>query len=306
MAETHTADQSSQSDGVAPASPPPDTTPPDFTPDSPAEAAATPDPTGRRWLTWRKVILLVIGGICLLGVAGAVGGYWLLQATPVYWQQRQQYLTSLSLQDLKREAESLERRILNELSYVSSGSPLEGEGTQQNAQGAGQDSDVAIPHEPRTVSLTINEVNAWMAKRLKSWMKNQQMHIPKGVTDPMVAVQDEHLVLAFQFDSGELSSVISLLFTVEIQDNHEAQIKLNKMRGGRLPLPTGIVHRLGTAGTSAKHQQQIASLAEAFDGMTFDPVMRFDQQQIRVLAIGLHPDRIDLTIQAEEVKKPPK
>ncbi|MEE9212741.1 MAG: hypothetical protein V3U29_08820 [Phycisphaeraceae bacterium] len=269
-------------------------------PCDPGTEPATARSATRRGGVRRLLVRASLLCVALLCVAGGVG-YWLWQSEPAYVTRTRALLQSKSHGELEQMASSLENRIVSELTSIS---PTSGTGSSTHSNAAvtatlesritGDAGDV------RTISVSLDEVNAWMAVKLNAWLANQHKTLPDEITEPMVAVRDDKLVLAFRYVSDRLDQVVSLDFTVELQDGQEATIKLLGIRGGKLPLPAGTAAKLMPKTADSDQQGVIEKLAKAFDGMSFDPVANIDaSRKARVIGLALRPDGLDVTVRVE-------
>ncbi len=263
----------------------------------------------------RGLSLPVVLGVLLVLVALVVGrGYWLWRSPPVYWQDHQQYLQRTTVQERLALAQSVERRILEEFNAVPVNSPASSNTSNVSNVSQGNDAVTALigtvqPHVTKTVSLSIEEVNAWIDQRLKDWASNQGTSIPEYVTDPMVAIEGDNLVIAFKFDKPNLKQVVSAVTRIEIDKSQndqagQARIRIVKIKGGRLRIPA--VKTLSQAvEKQAKSSSELADMAskitETFDGQIFDPVLKLNNQKIRIVSLQLkhEPRGIELSIKRD-------
>lgn len=269
-------------------------------PCDPGAEPATAHSATRRGGVRRLLVRASLLCVALLCVAGGVG-YWLWQSEPAYVTRTRTFLQSKSHGELEQMASSLENRIARQLSGIGLGQPT---GSPAGTSGAAADAIkgriAGGTGDVGTISVSLDEVNAWMAVKLNAWLANQHKTLPDEITEPMVAVRDDKLVLAFRYVSDRLDQVVSLDFTVELQDGQEATIKLLGIRGGKLPLPAGTAAKLMPKTADSDQQGVIEKLAKAFDGMSFDPVANIDaSRKARVIGLALRPDGLDVTVRVE-------
>ena len=247
---------------------------------------------------FRTVLLVLLVAIGLVGVRG----YWLWKSPPTYWQTQQQYLKETTSQQRMAIAQSVEQRILDRLGAVSTdatpvrdASDADGQVAVIQAVDASRRTVGAEANAARSIFLTLNEINAWVDQRLGDWASNQGSSIPDDVTHPMVAIEGDHLVFAFQFEKPNFKQVISAVANVQIaKDDHgepgQATIRIVKIRGGRLEIP-GIKAVTGVIEEGADQESGLAELAskitEVFDGKAFDPLIKINHKKIRVVSFQL-------------------
>jgi len=246
------------------------------------------------------LVITVISALC------GAWGYWLWKSEPVYWQEHKQYLEKSTPQERLALAESVERRVLDKISFAPVKGPMGGGDGTASHGGAGEGGLAASGAETtsnrpakttKEVFLTIEEINAWMDQRLKDWASNQGMNIPDFVKDPMVAIEDDYLILAFKFEKPPISQVVSVMTTVVIEEN-EAKIQVEGVRGGRLKIPgvKAAANAVGARGGESGLADIAAKITKAFDGKTFNPLLKLNSQKIRMISFELKPDGALLTL----------
>jgi len=228
-----------------------------------------------RWgggVRYRRVLLLLVVVLAL----GGGWAYWLWRSEPAYWQQRRSFFEQHTAQQRMVLAESVEQRILATLSDVSIAAVDESE-------------DAA---DKGTVFLTIDEINAWVDQRLYDWAANQGSTIPDFITEPMLAIVDGELVIAFLYDSPSIRQIFSIECDVLLEDDR-AVIKVLSVSGGRLQIPAvqAASKAVGRVqGQESEMAQMTDRITEAFDGLAFDPILKLGQQKVLLKAFELEPD----------------
>ena len=221
---------------------------------------------------YRRILLFLIVVLTLSGG----WAYWLWRSEPVYWQQRRSFFEQHTPEERMALAESVEQRILATLSDVSIA--------------AASESEEAV--DENTVFLTMDEINAWIDQRLYDWAANQGSTIPDFITDPMLAIDNGDLVIAFLYDSPSMPQVFGIQCDVVLKDD-QAMIKVIGVSGGRLQIPAAqaasrVVGRV--QGQESKVARMTDQITEAFDGMVFDPILKLGQQKVLLKAFELEPD----------------
>jgi len=248
---------------------------------------ATPDqpPPRRRRRLGCQVTLLVFLALAI-GVLGVA--YVLWSSKPAHWKRNQEFLASQDNETLLRMATTLEQRIIAAVSDPNSN---------------GETS------EERVVPMTTDEVNAWLYLKLGTLLTNQNMSMPPEVSEPMIAANDQRLVLAFRYQTDRVDQIVSSEFKLTIQPDGMATVKIDGASAGNLPVPLSIA----TSGISRKHKpNQAASpkgtrdLVESLmSGYSFDPTWEIDHaRQVRLIGYRLTPQGIEADIRSEP--RPPK
>lgn len=238
------------------------------------------DPPWPRRLGCQMVLLAVV---VVLLLAGA-WAYWLWRSTPAYWTRNAALLKSMDNPTLLQLADDLEKRLTADL-------------TDPGPDGAAE----GYLNKSRTISVSLAEINAWLAVKLDTWALNRGVTLPPQMKGPMLAAEGDNLVLAFQYQTPQFSQIVSAFFKLELLPDGQARIKIQSIHGGELPIPAdSLVKRLkkfDSAGGRAKHVQIPAPI---FDGTTFSPVHEIDAtRQIRLVGYRLRPDGADVTIRTE-------
>ncbi|MBB6431312.1 hypothetical protein [Algisphaera agarilytica] len=243
------------------------------------DQAKQPEPTpsqtrAARRRSWRGYVLL--GLILVLGVA-LIRMAWLVRATPAYWQDHQAFLIETPEQDLQNLAADIQSKTLREWSY-----PIgEGDGL-------------------RTVRYNFDEINAWLATRLRPLMKNQNIAMPDEIGEVMLTQRSGDLVLAFDYQSGTLGTrIASFYFRFESENGQPLSAAIASAKAGEQPLLVKhLIHRLSKQPRFSDEQTQktLARLGQK-KLVPLPPIPVDDNRSATILDIDIQPEGIDLTIQ---------
>ncbi len=126
----------------------------------------------------------------MLLVAGVLTAFaWQSGAAPEHWQAHENFLAETSPQQLESLAWEVERR-------------LPGQWTHPIGAGNGV----------RELTVTFDELNAWLAVRLDDYLANQGTEWPAGVSGLMLAGQEGQLLLAGKYDSPRWGDRVISIF----------------------------------------------------------------------------------------------
>ena len=219
------------------------------------------------------VVLIVIGLLCVVALVCAM--MW--TSEPTYWQANQQYIAATSALQLQQTAEQLEKQFSSRISNLPPG---------QNG-------------DEQTITISLAQINAWLARRLEGWLVNQGSSLPPQISNIMLATQGDELVLAFELSSDEIEQVVSVVLEIKPQPGDKVGFHLIAIRAGRLPVPVGFLAeqlQTDTAGNNTLPDL----LTRASAGLSAELVQPIDSlRQVRLLDIQPHADSIDLIVREE-------
>jgi len=265
---------------------------------------ATPRNAGRISII-QLVLLCGMATLCTL--AGV--GYWLWSTEPEHWTEHQAFLQTHSEAEINDLAAKAEQRFAELSNFFESDALIQKAGNRTGinkaAGRAGLPSAAqADPNRPitRTLAFSTDEINAWLSRRAPQWLANRGTPMPSGVSQPMVAVDNRQMVAAFQYKSKEVEQVVSMYFNLAINSDGKAQLKLDRVQGGNLPLPVEqLSHRLASGNDASESVKKIAAM---FQGQQFDPVWDIDQsREARLLGFKPTSTGLEVTVRTQPKKK---
>ncbi len=232
-----------------------------------------------------------LGVILLLGAIGWIS-YWvgqsLWQAEPVYWEQNQRFVEVTPEETLGVIADNAYNRVLSELSQSRGYVP----GGTEKWRPVTEDS-LGV----RTIRLSFQEANAWLAERLGGWLENQGRDLPNGLSHPMLASDDGRLIAAFRYRKNEIDQVFSVAMSLKFLDDGRATMSVDGIWGGRLALPVGQVMDRLPGGAGNEDSQAVAVL---MGQQAFDPVLPIDgTRRARIIGLEVDESGVGLVVQAE-------
>lgn len=241
----------------------------------------------KRLLGCSAIVLMVLV-LLVLGTVGVVRHLW--HSEPGYWTANQAY-TSGDRSALTDEADRAFNRVMSELSNDSGYRPQPGE----NDPGA---------YGVRTIRLSFDEANAWLATRLNDWLVNQHRELPAGVSEPMLTSDGDSLIAAFRYRNAgkQIDQVFSVWLDMKFLDDGRATLHIEGVRGGRMPLPTKMVlEKLPSATGAHAHRSDV--IAVLLGQEAFDPVLPIDgSRQARIIGMSVDKDSVSLKLRAEAVE----
>lgn len=261
----------------------------------------------------KRAVLLVL--LAVLLTTGVI--IYLVKSEPAYWKQHEKFLAETSPQQMEELAEQVEDK-LNKLANlgIDVGDPTAQALQELTAEDAKPDAvagetteykikpeDVHINSE-QTITLNNEQLAAVVQLRMDEWMLERGYIKPKEINDPMIAVDDDNLVMAFNFKIGKFDTVISGKFNLEILDNGMAMLSLKRFLVGKLPVPAdslGEHLRKQTGGDprAEKVGEWLGKLKE----MEVKPVIELEhRRRARVMAYKILKDSLEMTVRIQDHK----
>ena len=237
--------------------------------------SATKPARRKRWVIGclTATACLILAAVVLAGIGR---GLW--QREPGYWIRNREFVQQASETELHGMADGAFNRVLGELS------------SSRGYRSVGDDT-LGV----RTIRLSFDEANAWLASRLDDWLVNQKRSLPAGLSDPMLTSESGRLVVAFRYKNGDVDQVFSVLMSLKFLKDGRATLSIDGVRGGRLPLPADSVLKHLPGGESS---QVVAVL---LGQKPFDPILPIDgSRRARIIGLEVDDRSVGLVVQAEK------
>ncbi len=271
----------------------------------------------------------LLGMLLMLGVVLG-GAVYLLRSHPDHWAGHQAFLKSHTPQQLEELAARVEERLERLIREASSAgrtesvadepqsiqdhpakstseagktgerkSLVEGRGVSAATAGRVLAALNLRPEDVRIDELTElfvseEEMRALVATRLGRWMEERGYVMPQGIHDPMIAVDDQGLLLAFEVSTPYVNQVFTARFDVRLLPDGMGMLELRKLWAGRLPLPVeGLGRFIRTQATAGSRAERLAGWLDKLHGLEFRPVLelahrrRARVERMEVLAEGV-------------------
>lgn len=232
-------------------------------------APSPPRPARHRWLIGCAIVVVILLGGCLI-TATIAGRMW--SAEPRHWRQHARFVADTPEDDLEQLAADLQNRVPSELS---------------------QPGDA-----PRTITLKLDEANAWLDQRLHDWLAYRGTSLPPGVSRPMLATEDDKIIFAFRVEAEGVEQIVSVFFNLGFEPDGEARLLVDRVELGRLSVPVSTLTGL-MEGTDADDALDVLRGERGFE-----PVGPIDgNRQARLLGVDVHEDRLELEVINESRNK---
>ncbi len=159
-----------------------------------------------------------------------------------------------------------------------------------------------------TLTLTQNEINAWIDTRSDKWLRNQRpwlaerglpSRLPAGFKRVMVGITPKYLALAAEVEQDSRTRIVSAEFEPIKGPNDAAGVKLRGIKGGRLPLPRGILEMLIQRFGSEPRARAEAVTAAAGKLEQMDLILPVGhERRVHILDVALSDGAMTLTCQS--------
>jgi uncharacterized protein YpmS len=169
---------------------------------------------------WIKSLMLLAALLLVGALAVVYGGFRMVKGAPDWYRR-----SILSVQ----QREILARSAFNKFADIQNAAAL---ARRDEIASHFSQADVAPP-VPIVVSFSDDELNAFFEKwaNYANWKSNYERY----VDEPLVILQDDHVILAGQVK--ELDAVVSLELNPQIDPANRLDLHLESILAGRLPLP---------------------------------------------------------------------
>lgn len=239
------------------------------------EARSNRPKASRRWrIAWWQTTLTILFALpTIISIVSLV----LLRSHPGYWTQQQKMRAAVPVEVLSERGMSLERRITDEITRVNL---------------------LAAPGgDVRTLRVTTDEANAWLATRLKPWLENREITLPPELRDPMIAVQGQSLVLAFAVGQPDAFQVVSVDLGLKMLDDGRLRVQVQRLRSGLFPLPEFFVRRIASALPNSQ-AKAVQTFFQALDGFEFEPKFHLDESRdSKLRSLLIAPEEVTITLE---------
>ncbi|MEM6751065.1 MAG: hypothetical protein AAF612_11395 [Planctomycetota bacterium] len=236
----------------------------------------------RRW----KTLALSAAGLSL--VAG-LSGVAALRASPSVWREHQAFLERTNPEQRAALVASAMRKLdaAAERGMASRDAHAAAEAVESDGGVAGVAARALRPDERRLdlstrVVLTNDELAALVSEKYEAFLRQRGFQKPADVHDPMLAVRDGDLVLAFEYSVNGFSTVFSGEFELVFLADGMAELRLRSLSAGNLPLPaTGVADFLSShhPGEARVKWDRVAGWIGKLRGLEFRPVLELEHRR---------------------------
>lgn len=257
-------------------------------------------PILRRWL-------LGCGGVVLLMFVGlGLGGWYLYhlwRSVPEGWQRVESMRELTTPEQRSALAAEVEKRVLAALSFPA------GPRGSRHPQAAPAMTDPAMASRSdrpgiHVLTLTNDEINAWLEHRLPMWAANRGTPLPTQVDGIRYWPEGGHPSLAARVTLDGATQVVSMTFDLIMSGGETARLELGELRGGQLPMPGDQLIEEGIAELrKASDSSELAeTVAQVLSGGAFEPVVPIDhERQVRLTDFGVDESGMTLTFHSEPI-----
>ncbi len=248
-----------------------------------------------RWLflgAMTAMALVLLSALTLL---------YLIRSEPEHWRQHQQFVRSTTPDQRRELAQNVEDRV-EALVHATQMEAME-------RQAADSDSDAPaqrVTHETgpvvKTVFLTTDEVNAYVAEKFEDWLTYRDYVMPDGLSEPAVSIEKNRLLVSFEFTTHGFSQVFTAGLGIRFAQVGQAIMQLDDVMAGKLSLPPdGIGNHLREHGPDSDRVRQAADWLDKLDRVEFKPSMKLgDRHKAHVITYQVREDGVLVTLKIEQ------
>jgi len=271
-----------------------------------------PDPEPRPGRVFKRIRRVLLVAVLAIGcAAGAL--FYLAKSEPAYYQSQQAFIDSTPPEQLEALAEEVEAgfEALANLNIQEAGGPgtsldpgpaLNQDDAPPAEATALKPEDVRIDTE-KTVTLDNDQLAAVVHQRTDQWIKDRGYLMPDEIMDPVVAVDDGRLMMAFRLQSGPFSAVVSGQFTMDILDDGMAELMLERFYVGKLPVPAERLSEHLYDLTGDRRMEEAGRWLSKLSYMQIKPVLEVEnRRRVRVTDYKVHDDELELTVRIQDHK----
>ncbi|MFZ2874354.1 MAG: hypothetical protein WAZ94_07715 [Phycisphaerales bacterium] len=235
----------------------------------------------------RRLLALIAGpALCLAGTAVAI--LLLAGATP-------EWAAGASAPDATA-AESFEHAVVRQLTAVRDEDP--------SATASGE---AAWTSMPWSVSLSDDDLRAWLAHRLEPWARNRGLldAWPAELSHPIVVCDEGVLHVGVRL-GGPSGRLVHLTCVPRLADDGSLWLTPSAAGIGRIRLPPRWVLSVGLIGSGADAQaaRLLASLRGERDLVTEALIPLEGRRRVRILGLSPHPGRLEVRCRTEVARNP--
>ena len=259
--------------------------------ESTSQPSTAPTPTrSRRGCGCGSLVIGCLGVTALLAAAVMVALvvlWWLVTGEPEHWQAQRQRLLQLSEAERDEHAQRLENRLDRTFSGAGDAQP-----------GVNVAAHDPSPLGERELSMSFDELNAWLDRRLELWLQHEQIDLDLPVSDVVVASSQGELILAARVGFQHFASVLSARIDAELLDDGDMRLHLRRIELGRLPMPLDQAVEMTREHLPERYQQQkfVRQSLEILEGERFTPAYDTGDHEVRLIDWLVRDDGVDLTI----------
>lgn len=266
----------------------------------------------RRWLKRIREGVLISGTLATLALAVAV---FLMRSPPSHWVEYQRFLEFHTSSQIAAMADNfeekthiavtsgLDQRMAHQVDQpmLALHQPEEPTDARRSAMLEAQLIRQSVD-QPYTMLLPNEDLYALVAARLDDWMEQRGYIMPGQIKTPMLAIKRGKLLIAFAVDIAGVEQVFSATTKVKLKDNGWAQLELDTLYAGRLPVPAKMIGiYLANNMPNAETAKRVGDWLQRIEDVKFKPVLELEHgRRARIIAFELQREAIQVTIQVQD------
>lgn len=269
----------------------------------------------------RKVMMTAF--VLLVGAAATL--FYLIRSEPQHWQDYQAFIKATTDQEREQLVKNVESRLesfatemfqseqaatvedlAKTLTSVEAGQDEQAAGSAEEAGGTGGEkvqlasTKLAKP-AVKTIFLTADEVNAYVAQKFHDWINYRDYDMPPELSEPAVGIEEGRMLVSFEYSSNNFSQIFTAGFEIRFIGNGLAELKLTEVSAGKLSLPPeGIGDYLRNHAPDTTELKRAAKWLDKLDRVEFKPSMKLGHQyKAYVIDYKIREDGLLVTVKIE-------
>ena len=257
-----------------------------------------------------RLFFKAVFALAAVMVVGAAVVFYLVRSEPTYWKEHQQLLNETTPEQI----EQLDKQVQDQMQKLAT---LGIDRADAQAQAVADSLNVLTGHddkskikledvhinEDQTITLNNEQLAAVVQTRMDDWLAERGYVKPAEINDPMIAVSDGDLVMAFQLDAGPVAQVISGRFDLKIRKDGMAELTMDQFLVGNLPVPASAIGEHLRNSTGDDRAIKAGEWLSKLQYMEFKPVIELDhRRRARVQDYKLLEKGLELTVRVQDHK----
>ena len=248
--------------------------------------------TRRTWITWPRIILVVVVGLVVL----SVWAWMRWEGEPAWYLDLDRELAVMPERERRMYAEDLEDAVIK----AAQGYQIDPATGKVRRQSGGEGEPLRVADgEPQPLRWDWVAINNWLTYKLPEWREKGLWPVPPETTDFRAREHNGKLLLGFRFRGGGIDQIISAMLKVELDDQGRLRLDVQRVFAGELPMPWFLLRPMLVAAIEGIVTQPLPELIALLEGQWVKAKLDAEigmERDVHLLGLDINPDAIELTI----------